>query len=181
MANDLQIEKLDRAFDHIDANHSGEIERDDLLGLGSRVLLGFGESPTSTKGKQLIDRFDELWSEIVEHADSDESGSISPAEFRTAMITAYIDGQKFDKTFRPAAVAIAALCDTNSDGAITLAEFQVLQSAFGTGDGDAIAAFERLDSDANGSLSVDELVQAAYEYYTGGDPKLAGNHLFGPL
>jgi len=181
MANDLQLEKLDRAFDHIDANHSGEIERDDLLGLGSRVLLGFGESPTSTKGKALIDRFDELWTEIVEHADSDESGAISPAEFRTAMISAYIDGQKFDKTFRPAAVAIAALCDQDNDGAIGLAEFQILQSAFGTADGDAVAAFQRLDLDANGSLSVDELVRAAHEYYTGGDPRMPGNHLFGPL
>jgi len=181
MANDLQLEKLDRAFDHIDANHSGEIERDDLLGLGARVLLGFGEAPTSSKGRQLIDRFDELWTEIAAHADSDSSGAISPEEFRAAMITAYIDGQKFDKTFRPAAIAIAALCDTDSDGAIGLPDFQILQSAFGTTDGDAVAAFARLDTDANGTLSVDELVQAAHEYYTSGDPKAPGNSLFGPL
>jgi Ca2+-binding EF-hand superfamily protein len=181
MANDLQIEKLDRAFDHIDANHSGEIERDDLLGLGSRVLLGFGEALTSVKGRQLIDRFDELWAEIAAHADTDVSGAISPSEFRTAMITAYIDGQQFDKTFRPAAVAIAALCDTDDDGVIGLQEFQILQAAFGTADGDAVMAFERLDTDANGALSVDELVQAAHDFYTGGDPQLPGNSLFGPL
>src|SRR5262245_53706072 len=102
MATELQIEKLDRAFDHIDADHSGDIERDDLIGLGSRVLLGFGESPTSHRGKVLLDRFDELWTEIAAYADTDSSGSISPAEFRTAMISAYIEGQKFDQTFRPA-------------------------------------------------------------------------------
>ncbi|NUT31973.1 MAG: hypothetical protein HOV79_02755 [Hamadaea sp.] len=181
MATDLQIEKLDRAFDHIDANHSGEIERDDLLGLGSRVLLGFGEAPTSTKGKQLLDRFDELWTEILAHADGDGSGAISPSEFRAAMISAYIEGRKFDKSFRPAAVAIAALCDHDGDGAIGMNEFQILQSAFGTGDGDAVSAFQRLDTDGNGTLSVDELVQAAHDYYIGEDPKAPGNSLFGPL
>ncbi|NUR30347.1 MAG: hypothetical protein HOV83_31595 [Catenulispora sp.] len=181
MATDLQIEKLDRAFDHIDAGHTGEIERDDMLSLGSRVLLGFGEAPTSTKGKNLLDRFDELWTEILAHADGDGSGTISPAEFRTAMITAYIDGQKFDKTFRPAAIALAALCDTDGDGAITLREFESLQAAFGTPDPEASAAFERLDLDSNGSLSVDELVKAAHEYYTSPDPAAPGNHLFGPL
>jgi Ca2+-binding EF-hand superfamily protein len=181
MATDLQIEKLDRAFDHIDADRSGEIGREDLLGLGSRVLLGFGESPTSDKGKELIDRFDELWTEIAQHADTDASGSISPAEFRAAMITAYIEGQKFDQTFRPATLAIAAVCDTDADGAVGLPEFQVLLTAFGTADDDAVEAFARLDLDANGRLSVDELVQAAYDYYTGSDPRLPGNHLFGPL
>lgn len=181
MATDLQIEKLDRAFDHIDADHSGEIERDDLLALGSRVLLGFGEAPTSAKGKQLIDRFDDLWTEILAHADSDGSGAISPAEFRGAMITAYIEGRKFDKSFRPAATAIAALCDHDGDGAISLQDFQVLQAAFGVRDGDAASAFQRLDTDGNGSLSVDELVQAAHDYYTAEDPNAPGNSLFGPL
>ena len=65
--------------------------------------------------------------------------------------------------------------------AIGLPDFQILQSAFGTTDGDAVAAFVRLDTDANGALSVDELVQAAHDYYTSGDPKAPGNSLFGPL
>jgi Ca2+-binding EF-hand superfamily protein len=162
MATELQIEKLDRAFDHIDADHSGEVERDDLIGLGSRVLLGFGEAPTSSRGRLLLDRFDELWTEIAAHADIDTSGSISPAEFRTAMISAYIDGSKFDQTFRPATAAIAGICDPDGDGVIQLEQFQTLQAAFGTPDDDATAAFYLLDRDHNGSISVDELVLAAH-------------------
>lgn len=181
MVTELQIEKLDRAFDHIDADHSGEIERDDLIGLGSRVLLGFGEAPTSSRGKLLLDRFDELWTEIAAHADIDISGSISPAEFRAAMITAYIEGQRFDTTFRPATAAIAGICDPDGDGAIQLEQFQILQSAFGTPTDDATAAFCLLDRDHNGSISVDELVLAAHEYYTSADPRAPGNSLYGPL
>jgi Ca2+-binding EF-hand superfamily protein len=181
MVTEMQIEKLDRAFDHIDADRTGEIERDDLIGLGSRVLLGFGEPPTSSNGRQLIDTFDELWSEISAHADSDGSGSITPEEFRTAMIAAYIDGQEFDQTFRPAAEAIAAICDRDGDGAIELEHFQTLQMAFGTPESDAVLAFHLLDRDHNGSLSVDELLLAAHEYYTSADPQAIGNSLYGPL
>jgi Ca2+-binding EF-hand superfamily protein len=181
MATELQIEKLDRAFDHIDADHSGEIDRDDLIGLGSRVLLGFGEAPTSHRGRLLLDRFDELWTEISAHADSDGSGAFSPDEFRTAMITAYIEGQKFDKTFRPATAAIAGLCDREGDGTIRLEQFQTLQAAFGTPDSDATASFYLLDRDHNGGISVDELVIAAHEYYTSPDPQAPGNALYGPL
>ena len=181
MATELQIEKLDRAFDHIDADRSGEIERDDLIGLGSRVLLGFGEAPTSNRGKVLLDRFDELWTEIAAYADTDNSGSISPSEFRAAMIAAYIDGQMFDQTFRPATAAIAAICDPDGDGAIQLEQFQILQAAFGTPDDDATATFFLLDRDSNGSISVDELMLAAHEYYTSADPQAPGNSLYGPL
>ena len=181
MVTDLQIEKLDRAFDHIDADHSGDIERDDLIGLGSRVLLGFGESPTSSRGKLLLDRFDELWTEIAAHADIDGSGAISPAEFRTAMIAAYIDGQRFDQTFRPATAAIAAVCDPDDDGSIQLEQFQILQAAFGTPEADALTAFSLLDRDNNGSISVEELLMAAHEYYTSADPQALGNSLYGPL
>jgi Ca2+-binding EF-hand superfamily protein len=152
-----------------------------MLGLGSRVLLGFGQAPTSLKGKHLLDHFDELWVEIATHADIDSSGAISPAEFRTAMISAYIDGQKFDLTFRPAAIALAALCDGDGDGAITVEDFGTMQAAFGTTDTDAVAAFQRLDLDHNGRLSVDELVKAAHEYYTSADPAAPGNYLYGPL
>ena len=48
VAIDLLNHKLDRAFDHIDASGRGVVEREDLLGLGARILVGFGESPTSS-------------------------------------------------------------------------------------------------------------------------------------
>jgi hypothetical protein len=43
------------------------------------------------------------------------------------------------------------------------------------------AAFAALDLNADGALSVEELVQATREYYTSPDPSALGNNLFGPL
>lgn len=44
MSLELLNHKLDRAFGHMDVNGNGSIERGDLLGLGARILVGFGEA-----------------------------------------------------------------------------------------------------------------------------------------
>jgi Ca2+-binding EF-hand superfamily protein len=181
MTTELQIQKLDKAFDQLDVSSNGELDRDDLIALGSRLILGFGQSPTSAKGKEILDGYDLFWQELARTADADGSGSLSPAEFRDAMIAAYIEGNRFDTTFLPLAQSVAKLSDTNGDGQIGRPEFGTLQSAFGTPSPDIDAAFAALDSSGNGQISVEELVQAAREYYTSPDQQAPGNLLFGPL
>ncbi|WP_327086153.1 EF-hand domain-containing protein [Nonomuraea sp. NBC_01738] len=177
MAIDLRNHKLDRAFDHIDVSGGGEIEREDLLGLGARILVGFGESPTSATGSRLVDGFDGIWTELAPASDA----RISREEFHAAMVSAFVEGDRFDPVFRPAVEAVAALCDTDRDGQVGPGEFRVMLNAFGTAYDDVDEAFDRLDQNGDGSLSVDELVEAARQYYTGDDPHARGNWLFGPL
>lgn len=109
MTTELQILKLDRAFDQLDVNNNGQLERDDLVGLGSRMILGFGQSPTSAKGKEVLDGFDTFWNRLAADANVDRDDALSPAEFRDAMISAYIEGNAFDVSFRPVAQAVAKL------------------------------------------------------------------------
>ena len=97
------------------------------------------------------------------------------------MTAAFIAGPDFDAVFRPAARAVAELCDTDGDGAVAFAEFGTALAAFGTEPADAETAFRRLDADGSGRLTVDELVTAVREYYTSELPTAAGNWLFGPL
>jgi Ca2+-binding EF-hand superfamily protein len=56
-----------------------------------------------------------------------------------------------------------------------------MMAAFGTPSEDVEAAFDRLDLDQDGNISVTELVEAARQYYTSTDPDAAGNWLFGPI
>lgn len=179
MPTDLQFDKLDRAFNHIDANRNGQIERDDLLALGARLLVGFGQAPTSVKGRQLLDRYDDLWDELATRLDTD--GALSPAEFRDGMIRAFIDGDRYQAILHPAAQAVAALADTDDDGRVSATEFEVLQRAFGVAAPDSQAAFIRLDSAGAGHLGVLDLVEASRQYYTSPDPDAPGNWLYGPL
>jgi Ca2+-binding EF-hand superfamily protein len=181
VAIDLLNHKFDRAFDHIDAGGEGVIEREDLLGLGARLLVGFGESPTSVIGSSLVDGFDGIWSALSGSLGRDADSRISREEFRSGMTEAFVEGDLYDTVFRPATVAVADLCDDDGDGLIGPREFRTLLSAFGTAYDDVDEAFDRLDRAARGALTVDELVVAACQYYVSDDPSAAGNWLFGPL
>ncbi|MEW9548875.1 EF-hand domain-containing protein [Nonomuraea sp. NPDC050783] len=181
MAIDLLSHKLDRAFDHIDANRNGVVEREDLLGLGARILVGFGESPTSVTGASLVESFDGIWSTLARTLDRDGDSGISRPDFRSAMLSAFVTGDHYEPVFRPAAVAVAELCDGDRDGEIRPGEFRTMLSAFGVAYDDVDEAFDRLDREGRGTLTVAELVAATSDYYRSADPNAAGNWLFGPL
>jgi Ca2+-binding EF-hand superfamily protein len=173
--------KLDRSFRRLDTDGNGHVGRADLQDIGARLIHGFGESPTSPKGKSVVVRLEAVWAELAAYADADRDGRISADEYQAGMTAAFIEGPAFDPVFRPAAEAVAGLCDTDGDGRVDGKEFAVLQEAFNTPPEDVAAAFRRLDTDSDGGLSVAELVTAIRAYYIGTDPQAPGNWLFGPL
>ncbi|SEG85307.1 EF-hand domain pair [Nonomuraea solani] len=181
MAIDLLNHKLDRAFDHIDASGNGVVEREDLLGLGARILVGFGESPTSVTGASLVDGFDGIWSTLSKELERDGDTGIVRPDFRRAMTAAFVTGEHYEPVFRPATVAVAELCDGDGDGEIGPGEFRTMLCAFGVAYDDVDEAFDRLDRAGKGALSVAELVSAAADFYRSDDPNATGNWLFGPL
>ncbi|WP_326638009.1 EF-hand domain-containing protein [Streptosporangium sp. NBC_01755] len=181
MSTRLLNRKLDRAFGHMDVDGSGSIKREDLLGLGARILVGFGESPTAPTGSRLAQGFEGIWRTLAAEIDVDGDRAISPAEFRAGMTSAFVEGDRFDAVFGPAAEAAARLCDADGDGTVGPDDLWVMMAAFGTSREDVAAAFERLDGDGDGMVSVGELVEATRQFYTSTDPDVAGNWLFGPL
>lgn len=178
---ELQLQKLDKAFDHLDINHNGQIQRDDLIALGNRLILGFGQPASSEKGRNVVRLCEALWNELAAEADVDRDESISPAEFREAMISAYIEGDRFDKTFAPATRSWATLADTDADGFVALTDFRTFHAAFGAQDHDTMVAVAALDPNNAGRLSVPVIVVSAREYYLSADPQAPGNLFFGNL
>lgn len=178
---ELQLQKLDKAFDQLDINHDGQIQRDDLVGLATRLILGFGQPASSEKGSDVLRLCEALWNELAAEADVDRDDSISPAEFRRAMISAYIEGGKFDQTFAPTTRSWAALADIDTDGFVAPVDFRTLHTAFGAEDHDTQVAVAALDPNGDGRLSVPVIVVAAREYYTSADPSAPGNLFFGNL
>jgi Ca2+-binding EF-hand superfamily protein len=178
---ELQLQKLEKAFDQLDINHNGQIQREDLIGLGTRLIHGFGQPASSEKGRNVLRLCEALWNELAAEADVDRDESISPAEFRHAMISAYIEGDKFDKTFAPTTRSWATLADIDTDGFVAPGDFRTMHAAFGAQDHDTRVAVAALDPKGAGKLSVPVIVVAAREYYTSADPNAPGNLFFGKL
>ena len=181
MATDLQVLKIDRSFTYIDVDGNGIITRDDLQGLGARLLAGFGASPAGTQGRRVADSFDSLWDTIAAAADLNRDSRITPDEYRSSLIASFIDGDRFEPIFRPAIDAVLALADTDGDGLIQPQEFQLIHEAFGRSEQDTEQAFAALDLDGDGALSRGELLHAVRDYYTSAEPSAIGNLLFGRL
>ncbi len=179
--SDLQVRKLDKAFDHFDVDRNELIERADFAELGARFLLGFGHEPTTTRSRDLIEHFDQIWFSLAGQIGADEEGSLTRPQFRESMDAAFIQGPRFAQVLRPAARAVVRLCDTDGDGQISRAEFETMQRAYGTSARDIAAAFQAIDTNGDGQLSTGELERAMQDFYVGKKPMAPGNWLFGEL
>ncbi|MCY0930304.1 EF-hand domain-containing protein [Streptomyces sp. H27-H1] len=184
MTNDLLDRKLDRAFAHLDVNEDRVIDEHDIIGLGSRLLSALGESATSPKADQVMGGLVDFWQELFTELDLDRDGKVTPEEYKQGMTRLYAQGgPAYDRSFRPMVQAILTIVDTDGDGVISPAEFHKAQEAFDTrlSQADAEALFRRIDADGDGTLTVDELLGAVREYYTGTEEDAPGNLLFGEL
>lgn len=184
MTTDLLDRKLERAFTHLDADDSGVIDEHDIIALGSRLLSALGEPATSPKATAVMGGLVDFWQELFTELDMDRDGKLTPEEYSLGMTRLYKDGgAAYDRSFRPMIEAILTIVDTDGDGRISPEEFLKAQSAFDTelDQADAEALFARIDKNHDGFLSVDELLAAVREYYTGSDEDAPGNLLFGEL
>ncbi|MET9608099.1 EF-hand domain-containing protein [Streptomyces sp. NPDC006512] len=179
MATDLQVRKINNSFQHIDVDNSGYAALEDMQGLGARLLTGLGVSPASERGRAVLDSFDTFWDGLLAVADENKDGRLSRDEFERSMIVNFVDGDRFDALFEPAARAVVTALDLDGDGQVDQQEFKVFQDAFGRTEAHAATAFAKLDRDGDGQLTVTELLTATREYYTSADPDAVGNFLFG--
>ncbi|MFD3543760.1 EF-hand domain-containing protein [Streptomyces sp. NPDC058662] len=184
MTNDLLDRKLERAFAHLDADRTGVIDEHDIIALGSRLLTALGEPDGSPRADEVMRGLVDFWQALFTELDLDRDGKVTPEEYSLGMTRLYAQGgPAYDASFRPLMKAILTVADTDGDGRISPTEFHRAQTAFDTDLEPAAAErlFARIDRNHDGYLTVDELLDAVREYYTGTDEDAPGNLLFGEL
>src|SRR5262245_39892297 len=124
--SDLQERKLQRAFVHLDVDGDGRIEREDVLALAARMLVGFGEATTSGKGKRVVETLEALWDVLLDTLDLGPDGRLAADDLATAIGAAFVHGDRRDGALVPAALAMAWLCDTDDDGFVVEADLRTL-------------------------------------------------------
>ncbi|WP_371574570.1 EF-hand domain-containing protein [Streptomyces sp. NBC_01314] len=169
MTTSVQEQRLRRRFEMWDQNGDGTIDRSDWAGEAKRILDSFGESESSTKGQALTKAYLGMWEYLAGQAGVGNDGALSLELFQGVAEKQVLDrGQVgFDQVLRPTIKAIADLCDTDGDGQVSPQEFRHWIRAIGGDNSTADAAFQQIDADSDGQLSVEELIQAVHRYHSG--------------
>jgi Ca2+-binding EF-hand superfamily protein len=179
---DLLDRKFDICFTHGDVNGNGVLEKADTLALAARIVASLGEPENSPKAQKLFQVFENFWTHIQANIDFDKDGKITPEEWRKGLRQSFAENpQAYKEGFRPLAEATFTICDRDGDGFLQKSEIAKFHQAFGCSSANSQLAFEKLDIDGDGKLTIDELLSAWQEYYTSNEPDARGNWLYGDV
>ncbi|MEV0973238.1 EF-hand domain-containing protein [Microtetraspora glauca] len=183
MLNDLQQRKMAHLFALLDVDDDGAVDKMDYTASADRLVNAFGFAPGSTESRRVRERYARLWDEVTLPMDVNGDERVDLGEFTAGFDRFVTQPEEGYRTHvAPVADAFYDLMDTDGDGRITRTEYlRMAGSAFRMSEADGLIAFERLDLDANGSLSRQELHLANEQFFRSPDAHAHGNWLFGPL
>jgi Ca2+-binding EF-hand superfamily protein len=169
MTTATQTKRLRQRFELWDTDHDGNVKRADYEAEAVRTVKAFDESPDSPAGRQVIASSLGIWDYLAPKAGTGASGSMSAEQFVTVIEYEVLSSGSigFNKVLRTTIEAIVALCDADGDHLVNRQEFRKWGKAIGLSQTDADRAFQKIDSDQDGHLSVDELIATVRDYHLG--------------
>ncbi|WP_026421237.1 EF-hand domain-containing protein [Actinokineospora inagensis] len=177
MATQLQQRKFEKAFERFDVDRDGVLQQNDITAMAKIWQETFAVSSGTEEANRIHSLAAQLWQDITSATDTDADGTISKAEWTTAM-----ERPEFiDKVALPFALAVFDLADKDSSGSLSVEEMIAGQARSGISEAETRRMFEALDADHDGSVSRDEYANAIREFYLSDDPNAVGNLMVGNL
>lgn len=175
--------KLARRFQTFDFDGDGRLERSDFESSAMRVADEFGHSVDSPARQRLLQLSLGLWEHLVSVADSDRDGTIDLDEYKKAFADGLLETEgSFGQGYRPFLDALMAVVDTDGNGVLGVDEYVGWTGALmRLPESDAREIHRRLDTDGDGFVTVQELLQAIHDFYFDDNPDGVGSWLLGPL
>ncbi|MEU5159956.1 EF-hand domain-containing protein [Streptomyces sp. NPDC020875] len=175
--------RLARRFATYDTDGDGFVERADFEAAVARLGTAFGREPGCAALGRVRELSLGLWAHLVANADLDGDGRITEEEYATAFTAgALVTPASFDGAYRPFLDALMDVVDGDGDGRLTRDEqVRWTGALMGLPATDAREVFGRLDTDGDGLIGRDDLLESIRAYYFDDDPHGPGGWLLGPL
>jgi Ca2+-binding EF-hand superfamily protein len=170
-------QKANRFFSAIDANGDGFIDQADV----DQGVARFGEALGLAPGSSALQRLAQAYSAVLALGATDHDGRIGLDDFKNV-------GP--DVSENPAGIqavrslfdAMVQLVDGDGDGKLTKDEYaRLFAIRLAVPEDHAHEAFSKLDTDGDGLVATDQIVEAVREYHFNDDPNSCGSWLLGPL
>jgi Ca2+-binding EF-hand superfamily protein len=176
---DLRGRNIGSVFDLADADRDGYITEDDLVASGRKVLDAIGVTDAGLRA-EIAGLYQLVWLQLRADCDGDGDGLVSRAEF-TAAFTAGLGDPRayYQRLFGPIIDRFARVMDQDGDGFIEAGEYARAFTSHSVDERIVQAAFERLDTDADGKISVAELGAAIGQLMLSQDPGDPGTAVLG--
>jgi Ca2+-binding EF-hand superfamily protein len=181
MLTDLQRAKLTRYFHMYDVDDDGVVGRKDFERIleNLRQLYGLGEG--DPRYQAIRESYLQQWEGLVEFADIDADGTVDPDEWLAYFTGVLGDSDLYEAAITSLVFELLNFFDTDEDGVLGADEFVNFYGLFGRSAAMARQVFLGLDRDADGQITVEELMLMAQEFFRGDNPDAPGTALFGLL
>jgi Ca2+-binding EF-hand superfamily protein len=180
MLSDLQQQKLTRYFHVYDVDDDGRIAQPDFERVVENVRALHDADEASAVHRRLREGYMRRWDALRASADADEDGGVDLAEWLAYWDGVLADPERYETEVAAVTRTLLDVFDTDGDGVLGIDEFCNFYGVYGLKSEMARRAFTALDLDGDGSVTRDELLAMAHEFYRGDDPATPGNRLFGP-
>lgn len=176
--SDLKRAKLTHYFRAMDVTGDGLIREADYLAAADRVISVLEMDPESGDAQALKAGYERLW-KTIEQADADGDHAVTVDEWVDLHYRLSLDTEQFEAVIVERGQVIIRIFDRDHDDRISLDDWQLFFRTIGFSEENFETAFRKLDRNANGYLTVDEIVSAGREFFASDDPDAPGNWLYG--
>lgn len=167
--------KYGSIFDHFDGDNDGVITPDDFERVAKTAVAVFGYGDESApKIRLLADHYGRLWHHLHGSLEASGDNQLTRDEFANALLNMSVEDE-FLADCRTSLLIEFVIADTDDNGTITKDEYAKVLKAFRPDAVDAGAAFDHLDKDGDGQLTLDEYTGSWVDVITTVDPRSPGN------
>jgi Ca2+-binding EF-hand superfamily protein len=175
----LQRQKLLHLFRLLDTNHNDLFEQGDVIILIDRIAEARHYAPDSQAYRILHHAYLRAFERVAGNIGREDDGVITREQWLAFFERATQSTTFYDEFIAPLLSSMIALLDVNGDDKIQIDDLRILARGVGTPFTVVTGIFEKLDTNRDGVLSLEEAGVAMRTFFLSDDASLPGNWAFG--